>query len=462
MHTRMIVSFVAIFAAAILPACAHVERKSEDAEISRQAAALMSRTYSVDGPGAAVLIARGDTVFYRGARGEADVRAHVPLEPGAMFRLGSVTKQFAAAGLLKLVSQGRVGLDDPLSRFLPHFPHADEITIHELLNHTAGVHNYTAIPGYMADRIQRDLTTEQMIGVFANEPLDFAPASSWRYSNSGYVLVGAVIEAVSGMPWHEYLRRTFFDPLGMRHTGYGADPRIIAKEVHGYSFENGELRPSAPISMTQPHAAGAIVSNVDDLLIWSRALHEGRILPEELYQQMITPTGAAAREDVQYGFGVVRGAMRGKTVLQHNGGIFGFTSSLTYIPGPDITIAVLENDNGRKTGESVESIARRLAAIALGEPYPDPVPVAVDAARLSEAEGIYHFEDGATRTIRVIDGALTSQRDDAPLPLTPIGNDDFLFADGFNRLHLERNAARQVIAVRHFADGEGHGVRGVR
>lgn len=463
MSMRALGLSLALCMAPLLSSCAHDPGASTDAQIAQRAADLVARQYPADGPGAAVLVARGDTIIYRAARGEADVEGNVPLQPDAVFRLGSVTKQFAAAGLLKLVEEGRVGLDDPLSRFLPNFPRGGDITIRQLLNHTSGVANYTAIPGYMDELIKRDLTTAQMIDVFDDLPLDFAPGERWSYSNSGYVLVGAVIEAASGMPWYEYLDRSFFQPLGMRHTGYGHDPRFIAEQVHGYSLRDGAVVPMAELSMTQPHAAGALVSNVDDLLIWNRALHEGRVLSNPLYVQMITPAGAAAQGGANYGFGIVRSPVRTETMLEHGGGIFGFNTSLDYVQGPDITVVVLENNDSDNGGPNASSVARRLAAIALNDPYPEMIAVPVEQSVLQSAEAVYQFDGDIRRTLRVVDGQLTAQREGrARIPLTAVATDDFLYEDGLNRIKLVRDASGAITGVRYYANGDGAGDIGTR
>jgi D-alanyl-D-alanine carboxypeptidase len=431
------------------------------AEVAREAADLMARNYRPDAPGAAILVARGDTILFRSARGEADLEHHAKLRPDSVFRIGSVTKQFAAAGLLKLVEAGKVRLDDPLSKYVPDFPGGDRITIEQLLNHSAGVKNYTDLPGYMETMVQRDLTTRQMILAFQGAAPDFAPGSNWAYSNSGYVLVGAVIEAASGEPWHAYLQRVLFRPLGMTHTGYGHDPRYAARQVRGYTMEGEKFAPARTLSMTQPHAAGALVSNVDDLLKWNRALHEGRVIRNPTYARMITPAGAATGPG--YGFGLFTGKVRTAAMLRHGGAIFGFASSLAYLPGPDISVIVLENDDAGNAPDNAANITRKLAAIALGDPYPAGRPVPVDASALAAAEGVFVFEGGNRRSLRLIDGALTAQRGGGPrLKLIPIGPDDFLYEDGFSRLRLERDSSGAVARIRFFANGDGDGEIGER
>jgi len=407
--TRYVLAMVLLPLFSIATVFATAAPQSSRAEIQRSASEVLDRTYPALGPGAAVLVARGDTVLFRSARGEADIEKHVKLRPESVFRIGSVSKQFSAAGLLKLVEAGKVKLDDPLSKYVPGYPGGERITILQLLNHTSGVRNYTDIPGYMDGPVRRDLTTAQMIDVFKNEPPDFAPGSKWAYSNSGYVLVGAVIEAASGKPWYTYLDEVLFKPLGMKHTGYGGNPTFAAQQVRGYSSGAGSVAPMRPLSMTQPHAAGALLSNIDDLFIWNRALHEGRVLQSATYKQMITPAGAAA--ETGYGFGLFDRKMRNRDALWHGGGIFGFVSSLAYLPGPDITVVVLENDDASNSGYG---LTRKLAAMALGEPYPEMRAVAIEPAALKAAEGVYRFGGDVTRVLRVVDGKLTAQRGSNP------------------------------------------------
>ena len=434
--------------------------------LARRIDALLDHRYPAAGPGGAVLVARGDQILFRGARGRADIVANAALRPDSLFRIGSVTKQFAAAGLLKLVEAGKVKLDDPLARFLPDYPGGDRITILQLLNHTSGVRSYTAIPGYMTGPlIRRDLTTAQLIEAFSKETPSSEPGGQWSYNNSGYVLVGAVIEKASGMPWHRWLEKALFEPLDMRSTGYAQDPRLASRQARGYSHEGDKIVPARPISMTQPHAAGGLVSTLDDLNRWNRALHEGRVLRPETYSRMITPTGKA--KDVGYGFGLFTGKVRGRSMLHHGGGIFGFISALAYLPGPDISVVVLENDdrdNDQEGGDSADTLARRLAAMALADPYPEMKSVPVDSATLRGAEGVYLFGGEVTRTLRVVEGKLTSRRGSRGevQTLVPIAADDFLYPDGFNRLKLQRDGAGEVSGILFFPGGDGPGEIGRR
>ncbi|RZA32662.1 MAG: serine hydrolase [Lysobacteraceae bacterium] len=450
---------VSLLLAVVLAPPAKAATPASPAELADYAQTLLQTAYpDSDQPGVAILVARGDQVLYRGARGAASIELGVPLSPDQVFRLGSITKQFAAAGVLKLAEDGKLSLDDPLTRFVPGYPGGDKVTVRMLLNHTSGIRSYTDMPGVMEGPIQKTVTTAQLIDTFKAEKPDFAPGQGWHYNNSGYVLVGAVIEAASGMPWHAYLKQSLFDPLGLRHTGYGDESLgLIPGHVTGYTLANDKWAAAQYLSMSQPHAAGALVSTVDDLLRWNRALHEGKVLKDASYRQMITPVGKAAAE--KYGFGIVHEQLRGQDMLQHGGGIFGFSTYLLYLPAEDVTAAVLYNaDSGRPPGIGTGTLARMLAARAIGKPYPQKQAIAIDAAALTEYEGVYRIDKDAARVLRVADGKLTSQRTGSQAyVLVPIGKDDFLFEEGLSRMRFERDAAGKPVAMRFFADDEGEG-----
>ena len=452
---RLLMSSLFLLLAAPLPALSAPPSRAEAAAYAER---VLAANNPDDAPGMAVLVARGDEVLYRGAHGAANLQLGVPLSPDHVFRLGSVTKQMAAAGVLKLAEDGKLSLDDPLTKFVPGYPGGDKITVRMLLNHTSGIRSYTDMPGVMDGPIQKTVTTAQLIDTFKNEKPDFAPGEGWHYNNSGYVLVGAVIEAASGMPWHTYLKEALFKPLGMLHTGYGnEDLAVIPGHVTGYTRQGEHWALAQYLSMTQPHAAGALVSTLDDLKKWNRALHEGKALKAASYRAMITPIGKAV--DSGYGYGITAGTLRGEPLLQHGGGIFGFSSYLLYLPEEKVTVAVLYNaDSGRPGMLGTGRIANLLAAQAIGKPYPDKKAIEIDGATLKQYEGVYRIDKDAARVLRVIDGKLTSQRTGSqPYALIPVAEDVFLFEEGFSRMAFERDAAGKVSALRFFNDDEGEG-----
>ncbi len=436
---------------------------SSDRGLAGYAARLLEGVYpDANAPGAAVLVARGDEVVFRDARGMANVELGVPLSADHVFRLASVTKQLAAAGVLKLAEEGRLSLDDPLSKFLPDYPGGDAVSVRMLLDHTSGIRSYTSIPGVMEGPIRRDLDTAALIDTFKDEKPDFAPGEQWRYNNSGYVLVGAVIEEASGQPWYEYLEQALFEPLGMADTGYGDQSQaLIPGHVTGYTRGGDGAVRARFLSMTQPHAAGALVSTVDDMLRWNRGLHEGGLLQPASHAAMVELAGKAGESG--YGFGIVVGELRGQALYEHGGGIFGFSTHLLYLPDSGLTVVVLQNTDAGTAGSRPGETARRLAAYALGEPYPEEVAADVPPESLRSAEGVYRIDEEAVRVLRVVDGKLTSKRTGGPaFDLVPIAEDDYLYKDSFTRMRIERDGAGNAAAMLFQSEGDGEWERVAR
>lgn len=331
------------------------------ADVARQARQLLDQTFDAGAPGAVVLIARGDEVLFRDARGVSNVETGRPLAPNDRFLIASLTKQMVAAGVLKFVEAGKVALDDPLSKYVPSFPRGDRIAVAQLLNHTSGLRNMPGLDVLKA-RLPNDASTDQLIDAVKNQSPESAPGERWAYNDFGYVLAGKILETVSGKPWHVYLAETFFQPLGMTHTCYCTDPAVVT----GYSIDAGVTRRAEPTNISWEHAAGALVSSVDDLLKWNRALHEGRILAPQQYRQMVTPQGSAGEGHMHYGFGIDHTPLRGQEQLSHSGGVSGFGSHLLHLPGPRLTVVVLRNSSGGR--EAPADIARKLAALAVDLP----------------------------------------------------------------------------------------------
>mgnify|MGYP000925309823 FL=1 len=447
-----------LLALALNASAAPATKLPDKVEVAAYAEKLLAETYPADGPGAAVLVARGDEVVYRGARGLASVELKVPLAPEQSFRIGSVTKQFAAAGLLKLIDSGKVGLDDPLSKYLPDYPNGAKITVRQLLDHTSGIKSYTGIAGIMDGPIRKDLSTAELIATFKDQPVDFAPGEQWAYNNSGYVLVGAVIEAASGKSWHAWLDEALLAPNGLTRTVYGANDALIAGMASGYTVHDGRVAPAAFLSMTQPHAAGALVSTVDELHRWNRALHGGKLLSAKSYTAMTTPAGKA--KDANYGFGIAGGTLRNRPIQQHGGGIFGYASYLMYLPEAELSVVVLQNADATVGGPTDTAVlAKLVGAFALGDPYPEARPIEVSAETLKSAEGVYRIDEQATRVLRVVDGKLTAQRTGSErLPLVPSAPDAFHYEGTLTWFKLERDAQGKITGMRLYQDGEGEGV----
>lgn len=382
------------------------------ADLGERIEAWLAQAVPADGPGVTVIVTDGGETVYAGGRGLADIEAQRPVTPQTVFRLGSITKQFTAALILQLVDEGRISLDDPVSRFLPDFPQPGaSATVAQLLNHTSGIQSYTGIRGWMVEaNTARPHSTAEMIAVFRDLPSPSQPGERWDYNNSGYVLLGAIVEQVTGMPWHQALEQRIGRRLGLATIRYGVGESDIANMAQGYSGGPDGVRPANRIHMSVPHAAGALVGSVEDLARWAAALHHGRVLSAGSYERMTaTTTTLADGTTFPYGFGLFGAEVRGRRALEHGGDIFGFSTESIYFPEEDLFIAILANSDRPPADLGVA--LRRIAAMAHGDPYPEFRPVPVDAAALEPFFGVYTLPEGAgERRFYARDGKLYTLR----------------------------------------------------
>lgn len=373
------------------PAASSTAPALQPAELKARLDAVLAASYPADGPGATMVVMHGGKLVYAGARGLADVAAKKPLTSGSVIRIGSLTKQFTAAVVLQLVNEKKLSLDDPLSKFLPGYPApGGAATVRQLLNHTSGIQSYTSIPGWMvAANTGRAFTTDQLIAEFRDKPAEFQPGARWSYDNSGYVLLGAIIERVTGQPWYRVLEARITRPLGLKTIRFG-NPPAGTDWALPYSRGPAGVAPAQAIDMSVPHAAGALVGSAGDMARWAQALHHGRVLPPALYALMTTPTKLPDGTSAPYGFGLGMGKLRGSATLEHSGGIFGGSTDTLYVPSDDLFVAVFANTDRPTTPPGM--VMRRAAAIAMGNPFAELTPHPVDAAALEPLFGVYARE----------------------------------------------------------------------
>lgn len=381
--------------------------------VGSAAAAILAEAWNPDEPGGAAIVVRKGEVLFRGSRGVAELEHGISLDPSHVFRLGSITKQFTAAAVMLLVEDGKLALDDPLTKFLPDYPVGERVvTVEHLLNHTSGIRSYTGIPGWMTTKIKADMELDDLIAAFQDEPWDFDPGERWSYNNSGYVILGAVIEKASGVDYETFIEERIFGPLGMEHSDYGDHERLIPKRVRGYTGQDGVFENAPYLSMTQPHAAGSLLSTVDDLVKWNTGLVAGKVVSGASLEKMWTPTTPADGSDPRYGYGFQLGSLRGRDTIHHGGGIHGFATHAVYLPDDEVYVAVLSNHPFNRA--SPQYLTTKLAAVAIGEPYPVPTTVAVPEETLAKYAGVYRIDEGTTRTVTVEDGRLYTRRGAGP------------------------------------------------
>lgn len=308
-----------------------------------------------------VAVARGEELVYAKTPGFADLEFAVNADEETMFRIGSVTKQFTAAAILELAERGKLSVDDPLTKFLPDYPE-HEITLRHLLTHTSGLPNYTDLGPVWARHMAERLSDAEMLALWKDKPLEFAPGERWKYSNSGYYLLGIVIETVSGKRYPEFLREAFFEPLKLTRTRYDSNEELLLNRAQGYAFTEERFWNDGLLDLGQPGAAGGLISTASDLVRWEVALMSGRAVSMASLEEMTQPFMLTNGKETTYGMGLQLDIQAGQRCVWHGGGINGFNSVLLHFPDVKLTIAVISNSEGARADALGLALARALLA----------------------------------------------------------------------------------------------------
>lgn len=384
-----------------LPATAFAQRAVQAVPVSTLDSVVRQAMAARQIVGTSVAVARGGRVLVAKGYGYADLENEVPATERTVYRVGSVTKQFTAAGIMLLVESGKISLTDELTRFLPDYQvKGHRVTVDQLLTHTSGIKGYTEMPVFW-EQSRLDLTHDQMIKMFSAEPFEFSPGERYQYNNSAYYLLGVIIEKVSGDSYTDFLKARLLDPVGLSQTYYLDEGPIVKHRARGYEVRNGQVVNADPLSMKLPYAAGSLGSTVLDLIKWKAALVRGQVVSSDSYQRMILPAPLNDGQQTTYGYGLAIGSVEGKKKISHGGGINGFRAQLAYYPDDDLTIAVLCN-TGSANPEVLES---RVARLFMGLPEPDIREVPLRAQQLSRYAGTYHPGRAPFR-VAVQDGGL--------------------------------------------------------
>jgi CubicO group peptidase (beta-lactamase class C family) len=417
--------------------------------------AIAAEAFAKDGPGASVIVVQdGDTLLRKGY-GMADLELGVSVRPEMVFRLGSMGKQFTAVAILQLVQEGKVKLDDPLSKYVRDFPGAQAITVEQLLTHTSGIRSYNDVPSALVGA-REDKTPMQLVESIRNEKPAFAPGESWMYSNSGYLFLGIIIEKVSGMKYADYMQTKLFAPLGLKNTFVEDESQIVVGRVKGYAIgTDNVLRNAGYMNMTYPYAAGSIETNVDDLARWNELLVAGKVIDKALVDRAWTESRTKDGMPTGYGYGWYVSDEDGVHFVVHGGGITGFRSHGVLVPEKKLFVGVLHNalSSGNDMLYTLKHITMRLALEALGQSWSvTPVAMADDALR--QFTGIYDF-DGVKRTVMFEDGNLSAQQEGGPpFVLIPVAKDEFVYDKAFSRLKFRMASAGAVESAAFITRGQ--------
>ena len=414
--------------------------------------ALLKGSYPADRPGAAVIVTKdGETLFER-AYGMADLELGVPLRPDMVFRLGSITKQFTAAAILMLAEEGKLSLQDPIEKHLPGYPtQGHTITIEHLLTHTSGIQSYTDMPGWMTSRILSPMTVQELVDGFKREPMQFAPGERYAYNNSAYVLLGAIVEKASGSTYEAFVTERIFQPLGMTASYYGSTERIIPRRAPGYTREGDQPKNARYLSMTQPFAAGSLLSTVADLARWDAALYTEKLLKRASLEKAWTPFVLKNGKATGYGYGWAVSKLRGRRSINHGGGIFGFSTFALRLPEERVYVAVLCNSD--RPAADPGYVAKKIAALVVGDPFPEPVPITLDAKVLERYVGVYRIDERSARTVTVESGRLYTQRSGGQrTEVRPSSETEFFYDKSLTRLRFVVDASGRATEMLMYPD----------
>jgi CubicO group peptidase (beta-lactamase class C family) len=405
--------------------------------------ALLARSYPAAEPGAAVLVEQEGKVVLRKGYGLASLELGVPIRPEMVFRIGSITKQFTAMAILKLAGQGRLALDDDITRFLPGYPtHGQRITVENLLTHTSGIRNYTDLAEWRKGEFH-GLSLSQLIDRFKDQPADFAPGEKWLYDNSGYVLLGAILEKVTGQTYAAWLAEHVTGPLQMTHTVVAEEDPIVPGRVPGYEGPPGHYRNALH---SEHFADGALLSSVDDLALWDRALTAGTLVRKDLLARMFTPFKLNDGRSTNYGYGWGIWSYEGHRVVEHAGVVNGFKTEILRMPEDHLLIVLLSNDLDHRPEPA--DLALAMAALAIGRPLPARKTIVLPPASLDRYVGVYRIDPSTTRVVTREGDRLFTRRGSYPkLEILPAGENEFFYRETMDRLRFVIDAKGQVTAM---------------
>ena len=371
-----------------------------------------------------------------GYRNAADKTAN---NEQTIFQLGSITKQFTSAIILKLQEEKKLNVSDKLSKYFPRYPKGDSITIEQLMTHTSGIYSYTNDRKFMETEVTKPANREMMMALFKDKPLDFSPGTGWNYSNSGYSLLGYIIEAVTRIPYEQAVRKYIFTPLQMTHSGFDfAHLKSTEKATGYYELNDRETLPAPIVDSTVSYSAGSIYSTTGDLYLWHKALEKNNILSKDEQEKAYTPVKN------KYGYGWSIDSIEGKRRVSHGGGIHGFVTNITRVPEDDICIVLLSNSSDPALSE----IAKSIFAILYGKEYELPkqrIAIKLPEEKLKEYEGEYEIKEGLHLIISLKDGELVAMPTGQKPDILYAEKEDFLFVKSQDiRLEFTRNDKKEI------------------
>jgi D-alanyl-D-alanine carboxypeptidase len=401
---------------------------------------LIAPHFKPNAPGAAVIVTKEGKTIFRKGYGLANVEMSVALTPDMVFRIGSVTKQFTAVAIQMLEEQKKLSRDDDIGRYLPEFSSSEKqsadkpITIEHLLTHTSGLGGYTEAPEFLAME-RTDVPVAQIVSLIRRLPRAFPAGEQAAYSNSGYYLLGAIIEKVSGMPYADFMTQHIFSPLDMKHTRVDRNEEILANRVNGYTRVRGTLQNAPYLSMTLPYSGGALRSTVDDLAIWNTAMMSGKLLTPASWAKLLAPVKLRNGQDIPFANGRLFKTVQGVSAISQGGRINGFVAGGLWLPSEKVYVAVLSNDDSHEASPAY--LTQLIAAHVVGKPYPTNKPTTLTPEQLDRLVGVYKIDAQASRYITREGSRLMIERTGGrKTEIIPVSATEFYYPNDFPRVRF--------------------------
>ncbi|KAB1159804.1 serine hydrolase [Tenacibaculum aiptasiae] len=391
---------------------------------------ILKKEFKSNETGVTALVAKDGKVIYRKAFGKANLELDVDMIPENVFEVGSITKQFTSVAILMLLEEGKLSLEDDITKFISDYPtHGKKITIHHLLTHTSGIKSYTSMKefGKVATLHKSPL---EFIDFFKNEPMNFEPGEKYKYNNSGYFLLGYIIEKASGMTYQKFIKERIFDKLNMNSSYYGSQTELIKNRAYGYNRRGDVFSNAQYISLTLPYAAGSIMSNVDDMLKWQTAITNNTLVKKETITKAFKNYTLNNGKKINYGYGWSLDEIKDIPTIEHGGSIPGYKSMGIYVPSKNVYVIAFSNCGCI----SPRSSATEIAALVIGKPKFDKNNVVkLSNEELKKWVGAYQFDNDVVRYITLKDNQLYSKREGSSkdFKIYPTSATNFSFEDGF-------------------------------
>jgi len=389
-----------------------------------------------------VLVSHKGKILLDKGYGLRNASDKTPNDQSSIFQIGSITKQFTAAVILKLQEEKKLNVADRLSKYFADYPKGDSITIEHLLTHTSGIYSYTSDPAFMQNEVTKPADRQKMMALFKDKPLKFSPGKEWDYSNSAYSLLGYIIEDVAKMPYEKAVRRYIFSPLGMTQSGFDFTHLSSKDKATGYFRLTKDKNEPAPIvDSSVSYSAGAIYSSTADLYKWHQSLQNNSIIKKASKEKAQTPVMN------KYGYGWAIDTVAGKKTIGHGGGIHGFNTNMVSIPEDNTCVILLAN----AANPNLDKITRDIFAILYNMPYELPkekIAITVPEEILKQYIGVYDVTTELIITVTVEDGKLMGKPEGQDqLELRPEKEDVFFVSEVEAEVRFTRNDKKEVTGI---------------